>query len=237
MKFYKDSTGMCVVGERFLAPGKILLYFNGDDVKIESSDNSDIYFDGPITQLENGSGVAYADQADLLSVVNTLISGGTVGGSQFKKFSTEITRPDNTTVYSADDIIGETSSVLKTISNVANANSSGVRIYRTRIQTNDTGLAGKRLVVNIYESEPDLTGLVDNGPFSLSYTNALKRIGAVNIVMNTGIYGTVGMNDYTLLGANPANRNLYLVVTTSDGFTPSANGTKITVILDCELSN
>ena len=171
----------------------------------------------------------------LISSVGDLFAGAVAGGASFYSFPVEITRPANVTAYTAGDIIGDvTDGVLKTIANVAKATGKGVRIYRVRIQTDDTGvLSGTVLQVHIYRDTPDVTGLVDNGAFAMNYANAKKRVGRIPIVMN----GLVGDCDFKLIGLNPADRNIYCILENVTGHTPSANSTHFTIIFDCELSN
>lgn len=242
MKFYKDSTGMCSIGDIwYLSPGNIFLRFDGSNVSIEVvgvewRDKDPVLYKGAITSLTKSTGVAYTDKDDLLSEVNTLITGGGSGGAAFKTFSVEITRPADATPYSINDVVSG-AVVLNTISNVAKATGSGVHITRVRIQTEDTGVAGVKFNVHIYGSTPTTTGLVDNGAFTISYANATKRVGAIPVVMGTGNQNTVGMNDYNQVMVNPTARDLYIILETATAFTPSGNSTKFTIFIDCELSN
>lgn len=156
------------------------------------------------------------------------------GGSQLKSFSVELTRPANTTVYTAGDLVGDVSTIFKTFVGVAKQFGAGVRIYRVRLQTNDTGiLSGSKFNLHIYQSAPDITGLADNAAFTISYANATLRVGKIPIVMD----GSVGTNDYNIVGLNPLTEDIVVLLETVSGFTPSANSTKITIVIDCELSN
>ena len=68
------------------------------------------------------------DIKTLLGAINTSIQSG--GGTQFKTFSVEITRPANTTVYSAGDVVADVSAAFIQFANVAKSNGSGVKIVR-----------------------------------------------------------------------------------------------------------
>lgn len=173
------------------------------------------------------------DIKTLLGTINTSVNNS--GGSQFKTFSVEITRPANTTVYSANDVVADVSAAFVQFSNVAKSIASGVKITRVRIQTEDTGVAGKKFNLHLYKEAP--TFIADNAAFAISYANSTKRIGAIPVVMGTGNLGTVGMNDYDHMITNPTAKDIYWILETVDGFTPSANSTKFTVVIDCELSN
>ena len=173
------------------------------------------------------------DIKTLLGTINTSVQNG--GGTQLKSFAVEITRPANTTVYSANDVVADVSAAFIQFANVAKSNGSGVKIVRVRLQTEDTGVAGKKFNLHLYNQAP--TFIADNSAFVVSYANATKRIGAIPVVMGTGNLGTVGMNDYNVMITNPTAKDIYWILETVDGFTPSANSTRFTVVIDCELSN
>ena len=173
-----------------------------------------------------------ATKATQLAILNAINSSS--GGSQLKSFAVELTRPANTTAYTAGDLVGDVTTLFKTFSNVAKITGAGVRIYRVRIQTEDTGvLAGSKFNLHLYNDIPDVTGLSDNGAFTINYINATKRVGVIPIVMN----GSVGVNDYNVIGLNPVDYNIIAFLETVSGFTPSAVSTRFTIIIDCELSN
>ena len=155
------------------------------------------------------------------------------GGTTLKAFSNIMVRPvgGGTNVYAAGDVVGQ----LLTISNVAKSDGTGVRISRVRLQTNDTGVAGKKFNIHIYRDVPTIAS--DNAPFTIDWSNHLKRVGVFPIVLGVGNSGTVGMNDYNEITLNPLAKDVYFVIETVDGFTPSASSTEFQVTIDCELSN
>lgn len=263
MKFYKDSAGMCVIGDEwYLAPGDIFLRFSGSNVRIELKgveykDEDTALYKGPISGLTTSLGVSYSDKATLLSAINTLVTGigladvtaivasittntaaiKSYGANRKRSFKAKLTRPANATPYTTGDIIGDVTTLFKEIADVALENNSGVTIFRARIQTNDTGFAGVPIKIQVYCDTPDITGLSDNTAFAISWANAEKRVGEITVLMGTGSKATVGANDYTTLSCNPAARNLYYILEAGAGATPSASSTEWWVILDCELSN
>lgn len=176
--------------------------------------------------------ISPASNDDINNLINTVQSSG---GSQFKSFTVEITRPANTTVYSANDVVADVSAAFLPFLNVAKAVGAGIKVIRVRIQTEDTGIAGKKFNLHLYRDTP--TFIADNAAFAVSYANASKRIGAIPVVIGIGNMGTVGMNDYNNVIINPVARDVYFILETVDGFTPSANSTKFQVTIDCELSN
>lgn len=176
--------------------------------------------------------ISPASNDDINNLINTVQSSG---GSQFKSFTVEITRPANTTVYSANDVVADVSAAFLPFLNVAKAVGAGIKVIRVRIQTEDTGIAGKKFNLHLYRDTP--TFIADNAAFAVSYANASKRIGAIPVVIGIGNMGTVGMNDYNNVIINPVARDVYFILEAVDGFTPSANSTKFQVTIDCELSN
>lgn len=168
-----------------------------------------------------------------LDTINQSILGG--GGTTLRAFEVELTRPANQTPYSPNDVVADTTAAFKPFLNAAKAAGYGVKIIRVRIQTEDTGVTGMKFNLHVYKEAP--TFIADNAAFVISYANAGKRIGAIPVVMGTGNLNTVGMNDYNQVIINPTSRDIYFILETVSGFTPSANSTKFTVVIDCELSN
>jgi len=160
------------------------------------------------------------------------------GGGKKHTYKVVLTRPANATPYSAGDIIGDVTTLFKAFAeDISKANGYNVDIYRVRLQTNDTGLAGKSVDIHFYEDTPDITGLADNSQMALSDSNALIRMGATTVIFGTGTKGKVGANDWSLVTGNLADKKLRFIISTNDAFTPSANSTTITVCVSVEQSN
>ena len=184
----------------------------------------------------DGATADFFTTSDLDAKLDALIAAvQNGGGTMLKAFSVEITRPANTTVYSAGDVVADVSAAFVKLADVAKTIGAGVKIIRVRIQTEDTGVASKKFNLHMYKDAP--TFIADNAAFAVSYANASKRIGAIPVVMGTGNLATVGMNDYNQCIVNPTARDVYWILETVDGFTPSANSTKFQITIDCELSN
>ncbi len=214
------------------------------DVKID---------DGKITDIaKNADGDKYASLSEFITATSDFFKNTTdtsvlakldilnnsinnSGGSTLKSFSVEIIRPANQTPYTAGDVVADTTAAFIPFANVAKAIETGVKIVRVRIQTDDTAVAGTKFNVHLYKDAP--TFIADNAAFAVAYANATKRVGAIPVVMGTGNLGTVGMNDYNIAMCNPVARNIYFIIETVTGFTASANSTKFTVTIDCEISN
>jgi hypothetical protein len=248
MKFYKDSTtGLFHVGRFIFSPSQIFLRVDENDKITISYSNTDVVGGCELleyTDFKDETDTAYVSLDAFLTAAADLIAGSpndlieaitTSGGSQFKTFEVEITRPSNTTAYTAGDVVADVSAAFLPLLNVAKATGTGVKIIRCRIQTDDTGVAGKKFNLHLYKEAP--TFIADNAAFAISYANATKRKGAIPIVMGTGSLGTVGMNDYNPIVINPTARDIFYILESVDAFTPSANSTKFTICIDCELSN
>jgi hypothetical protein len=251
MEIYKDSNDQWRMGEH-TNPGPCGFTKEGDKVRIFAHGNDKRFWIGKFTEIEfkvNGEFVACTDEADfrtkakdvdffvdsdtILETINQSILGG--GGTTLRAIEVELTRPANTTVYSPNDVVADTTAAFKPFLNVAKANGYGVKIVRVRIQTEDTGVTGTKFNLHVYKEAP--TFIADNAAFAVSYANASKRVGAIPVVMGTGNLNTVGMNDYNQVILNPTSKDVYFILETVSGFTPSANSTKFTVVIDCELSN
>ena len=241
MKFYKKTNGKWVIGNNSGIPASNCIEYTNPQtgaISIIKEVGKGTYADNLLpTEFQDANGNYYTDLAIYELATKDFfigsVSGGS-GGADIKSFSVEITRPANATIYTAGDVVGDVSTITKLFQNVAKAIGTGVRIYRVRIQTNDTGvLAGSKFNLHIYQDAPDLTGITDNGAFAISYANAIKRAGKIPVVMD----GSMGANDYNVIGINPVGRNITVMLETVSGFTPSANSTKFTLVIDCELSN
>ena len=240
--FYKDGDNW-YFDNQIVSPTtfEIRIRNNGNGHVELIGDNNEPIFSGFTTSIKDGLGNGYVDYDALMAAVGGFFAGADFtaliqavqnsGGTQLKAFSNTIARPANTTPYTAQDVVG---SVL-TIANVAKATGTGVKINRIRIQTNDTGVAGKRFNVHVFNEMP--TVAADNSPLVIDWANRLRRIGAVSIVMGTGNLNTVGMNDWNTLTLSPIGRDVFIVIESADGFTPSANSTQFQVTIDTELSN
>jgi len=236
IKIFKDSSGLLSFNG-VLMPANLIAIQNIDSthIHIHPLDNSILNFwyeptgkTYNITEILNAVDVSYTTIAEFLDVVSASQSDGT----HLKAFHNNVVRPANTTVYTAGDVVGS----ILTIADVAKIIGSGVKVHRIRIQTNDTGVAGKKFNVHIYNDLPANVP-ADNAAFTIDWADAQKRIGAIPVVMGVGNLATVGMNDYNEYTLNPVARAVYVVLETVDGFTPSNNSTEFQITIDTELSN
>ena len=234
ISFYKDAgTGRWVVDKYRPVPGTYKLIQYADGIELYCADGQFPSGNFKYVDILDSTGIAYGTKAAFDAATIEFFSVAS-GGSQIKEFNVEITRPANTTVYTSGDVLGDVATIYGILSNVAKAVGSGIKIIGARIQTNDTGFgSGSKINIHVYSDVPDMTGITENGALVLSYTNAPKYKGCIPVVMN----GSKGQNDWTNLVLNPATKNVYFILETVSGGTPSASGTKFTISLNCELSN
>ena len=160
---------------------------------------------------------------------------GVAANNLYRTFELTLTRPADTTVYSAGDVIGDVSQALMEFVDVAKAAGYGVNITNVRLQTNDTGLAGKEIRLHFYTDS--VAPIADNAAFSLSDLNASKRRGVLTVTFGTGDLSKVAQDMFTNLIMNPVTRDIYVIPQTTQGFTPSANSTWIIIQIAAILSN
>lgn len=163
------------------------------------------------------------------------------GGSQQATFISTITRPANTTVYAAGDVIGDVSGSLMPFknmlgsTNVTKANGTGFKVTEVILRTTDTGMAGKKVRVHFYKDS--VAAIADNAPFVFDDANITKRKRYIDLVFGVGSTSKLAVNDWNEFIINPVNRSIYPVLENVDGHTPSANGTVFYIEISGELSN
>lgn len=156
-----------------------------------------------------------------------------------------LTRPANTTAYTAADSISDNAtagSVTALVSgNISDTNDDPIFISEILVDSTDTGLAGKKIRAYLYNSNPtSSSGVVagDNAAFS---NKKAGYIGSFMGYMETGFSdGSVGRlvpcyneTNFTQAGGfitvKPVSgaRTLYIQYQAVEAFTPSANSTTI----------
>ena len=150
-------------------------------------------------------------------------------------FALTITRPANTTAYTAGDVIGDVSAALGKFVNVSKATGYSVIITNVRLQTNDTGFAGKAMNLNFYNDAVD--PIADNAPFVMADANASKRRGSIQVIFGTGAYGKVAQSHFENLIIVPVARDIPIILETAAAATPSANSTWFRIEIGVLLCN
>ena len=183
-----------------------------------------------IGKLAANSGVDIGD-VDVTSLPAHL---GTVA-SNVSKVGVELTRPADTTAYTAKDVVcGSTGSPsVLTFADFARVNQGSGIIIRARLMTDQkTCTAGFRL--HLFHTAP--TPIADNSPYLLLYANAANRIGMIDFPAMTsedstnstaastmrpssdGSYGTPNL----WYQAAAASRAIYGILETTSAFTPAS---------------
>jgi len=181
--------------------------------------------------VKDGSGTAYVPLVD--NDGHFQVDVLTDPSAIYRTFSKTVTRPANTTAYTAADVIGDVAGTLDTIADVAKATGYGVCVTNIRIQTTDTGLSGKTIRVHILNDAD--SAIADNSAFAIG--DSAKRRGYIDVVMGTGNLALEGQTQLENLVVNPVARAVYFILETTEGFTPSGNSTTLKVEIGCILSN
>lgn len=201
----------------------------------------------PITQADGGNATlgAKADSAaasdsgtySLIALIKRLLGDwtaglaasenhiGAVGGNQ-SCVSVTLTRPSDTTAYTALDVMTDSTSAptALTFTNLARISGGSGYITKARLMTNQsTNTARFRL--QLWDTAP--TAINDNSPFTLLWANRATRLGSIDFpAMATEGTGsdaaTALVNDLRLQYLTNASRNIYGELEAIDGFTPAS---------------
>lgn len=154
-----------------------------------------------------------------------------------KKFTVTKTRPNDTTAYTAEDVISEANSS-STSWNFADARTSPGLLVGARLYFNDEKTP--RTILHLYTTAaPTNTELDDNDQFGIMYESEDEKIGEINFPAASGEDASVGNGSRAqnfdlripIIGV-PAGQagHIYGILETLDGFTPVAN-TQFTIDL------
>lgn len=168
----------------------------------------------------------------------------------FSAAFTTLTRPANTTAYTAGDSISDNAtagSVTALTATIADVNDDPMFISEILVTSTDTGLAGKRVRAYLYNSDPTASSGVVGGDNVAFSNKKAGYIGSMSGRMEAGFSdGTPGRlvpsfqlaADTTDLAGAPASgfivtkptsgaKTLFIQFQAIDAFTPSANSTTI----------
>ncbi len=158
-------------------------------------------------------------------------------------FST-LTRPANTTAYTAADSISDNAtagSVTALSATISDVNDDPIFISEILISSTDTGLAGKKLRAYLFNSDPTASTGVGGGDNAAYSQKKAGYIGAFMGYLETGFSdGTVGRlvpsfnetnlsqaGGFVLTKPTSGAKTLYIQYQAVEAFTPSANSTTI----------
>jgi hypothetical protein len=168
----------------------------------------------------------------------------------FSAVFTTLTRPANATAYTAADSISDNAipgSVTALSATLSDTNDDPIFVNDILVSSTDTGLAGKRIRVYLFNSNPISSSGVVNGDNAAYSQKVAGYIGSFSGIMETGFSdGTVGRlvpsyNDgaaastpnapaggfITALPTSGA-KTVFIQFQAVDGFTPSGSSTTIT---------
>lgn len=157
---------------------------------------------------------------------------------------TTLTRPANTTAYTAADSISNNAtagSVTALSASLSDTNDDPITITDILVTSTDTGLAGKKIRAYLYNSDPTASSGVGGGDNAAFSQKVAGYIGSFMGYMETGFSdGTVGRlvptfneTNFTQAGgfvvAKPTSgaKTLYIQYQAVEAFTPSASSTTI----------
>jgi hypothetical protein len=218
-----------------LGPGALTATSNALDINIKSGGNN------------NGQAAMSASAPVTLSLDQRYQTG--MSPRAFSVAFSTLTRPANTTAYTAGDSVSDSAtagSVTALTATVSDTNDDPLTLVDMLVSSTDTGLAGKRIRAYLFNSDPTASSGVVGGDNAAYSQKKAGYIGAMSGVLETGFSdGTVGrlvpsFNDGAATGTPNAAAGGFLVVKPTagaktlfvqyqavDGFTPSANSTTI----------
>jgi hypothetical protein len=152
-----------------------------------------------------------------------------------------MTRPANTTVYSAGDAVSNSAtpaSVTPLTFGAADAADAPVMLTHLAIVSTDTGpaAAGATFEAWLFNADPTANAGVgggDNAVFSQKQAGFIGRMSGSFVAASDGSIAMLTPVDGSFIGARPAagGTSVYAVLKTLTGFTPSANGTTFSCTL------
>lgn len=186
------------------------------------------------------AGTANIGDVDVASIAAGETHLGEVGGKMVQ-VTVELTRPANTTAYTANDVVSDSASAstLLDFANFARVNAGTGYITGARIVTDKKSIT-PRLRVHLYNASTP-TVAADNAAWRDSYADDSKYIGWIDMPsMTTGADTTNSDTSKTLdftmrlpFTCAAGTRSVFVLLETLDAFTPaSAEKFKITLYGD-----
>ncbi len=160
-----------------------------------------------------------------------------IASVQIRRASAEMTRPADTTAYTAGDVVSNSTTATApiTLSSATRVAGGNGYIVRAALTTNKKSIT-PRFRVHFFTAAP--TVAADNAAYSELYADASKRLGYIDLpAMTTATDSTNSdmartFNDTARLPivAAAGSADLYAVLETLDAFTP-ASGQKFTLTI------
>ncbi|MDD2962582.1 MAG: hypothetical protein PHQ65_07810 [Bacteroidales bacterium] len=157
------------------------------------------------------------------AILGAVVAGKT--NETIKVFTFEITRPADTTPYSAGDVIAnsDSSQALPYVELDTDTGADVAAIIAfVRVQTNTTTWAAVRLKLHLFRGT--ITPQADNAAYAMLYSNAPLRNGSIDVTFDAanggGTDSVAGMNNYDKIVVEPAANRLYFQLQILDAKTP-----------------
>jgi len=155
--------------------------------------------------------------------------------SALYKAEATITRPNDTTAYTALDVISTQAGAVLTFDNIGPAN--GVALItaakiRLDVAAVPSGMGVMRL--HLYNSSP--TAIADNAAFNLPSADRAKYIGSIDIGTPVDLGDTIwAQNNDVRNQVILTGDSVYGILQTVSAYTPTANAAKTITLLAVEL--
>lgn len=166
---------------------------------------------------------------------------GSVKSRFFAAVGATLTRPANTTAYTANDAISNNAtagSVTAQTATVSDVNDDPITFERIRITTTDTGLGGIAIRAWLFGSDPTAsTGVQGGDNAAFSQKTGPTFLGTMSGTLRAMFDGAVGVltpDEGARITAPPVSgaKTVYILYQALTAFTPSANSTTIIPTLE-----
>lgn len=191
----------------------------GAPIPVDIGTSIDVSIDNTSIEIANDSGnpIPISDNSSSL----------TVDGKAYRSTVT-VTRPSNTTPYTAGDVVGSTSgSAILTLSNIG-PSGGYILVQSAALLFSDTsvpsGMGGFR--IHFYNAVP--TAIADNAVFDLVSGDRASYMGYIDLATPQDLGSTVySQVDYTgrQIKLAAASTALYAVIETRGAYTPASAST------------
>lgn len=184
------------------------------------------------------------DQAAILYDANENPIGPNYGLAVTTRFiiaaAAAMTRPANTTPYSANDAVsnnGTAGSVTPISFTVSDTNDAPISLERVCILSTDTGVRGKSFRIWLFKSDPTASSGVsggDNAAFSQKQAGYIGTMSGSFRTFSDGAGAILVPDEGSRIITVPVSgaKTLYALLQTLSDFTPSANSTTFTCTIE-----
>jgi len=160
--------------------------------------------------------------------------GGIRAGGFTAGAASTFTRPDNTTDYEANDVIGPTEAGLMAFTPTARRPGGSGLIASALLSIADPGAAGKEFRLWLFTDPVD--PVADNAPFPLRAVDVAKSVGGIDLYAETGGTGSdcavaiaTGINLPYVCAAE--SQSLYGILIVKSAWQPAAGETAVSINL------